>query len=205
MVSSERQAGRTFEARHRLLGPREQDGPRRGVIPTEQLPTLLPYVRPVHEIVTVDVFLPGCPPPADAIFATLLARDLRAAREGKRFASPAEAVKARVTATGIDARAAVMLTARSLRREQDGGWRWRTDGRLRYSSALKLAEDNVRAVLGALELPALLLYYPVYTYGVRDKIHDVQMGPLNTPGDRYRSLANWYSVTKRVTVASVEK
>jgi len=55
------------------------------------------------------------------------------------------------------------------------------------------------------ELPALLLYYPVYTYGVRDKIHDVQMGPLNTPGDRYRSLANWYSVTKRVTVASVEK
>jgi len=55
------------------------------------------------------------------------------------------------------------------------------------------------------ELPALLLYYPVYTYGVRDKIHDVQMGPLNTPGDRYRSLANWYSVTKRVTVASIEK
>jgi len=55
------------------------------------------------------------------------------------------------------------------------------------------------------ELPALLLYYPVYTYGVRDKIHDVQMGPLNAPGDRFRSLANWYSVTKRVTVASVEK
>ena len=55
------------------------------------------------------------------------------------------------------------------------------------------------------ELPALLLYYPIYTYGVRDKVHDVQMGPLNTPGDRYRSLANWYSVTKRVTVASVEK
>jgi len=55
------------------------------------------------------------------------------------------------------------------------------------------------------ELPALLLYYPVYTYGVRDKIRDVQIGPLNTPGDRYRSLANWYSVTKRVTVASTEK
>ena len=47
------------------------------------------------------------------------------------------------------------------------------------------------------ELPALLLYYPVYTYGVRDKIHDVQMGPLNTPGDRYRSIADWYIVTKR--------
>jgi peptide/nickel transport system substrate-binding protein len=52
------------------------------------------------------------------------------------------------------------------------------------------------------ELPALLLYYPVYTYGVREKIHDVQVGPLNTPGDRYRSLADWYIVTKRVTVSS---
>ena len=54
------------------------------------------------------------------------------------------------------------------------------------------------------EVPALLLYYPVYTYGVRDKIHDVQMGPLNVPGDRYRSIANWYIVTKRVTVSSAE-
>lgn len=49
------------------------DGPRRGEIPTEQLPRLLPYVRPVHEIVAVDVFLPGCPPPAAAIFAMLSA------------------------------------------------------------------------------------------------------------------------------------
>jgi hypothetical protein len=47
-----------------------------------------------------------------------------------------------------------------------------------------------------------VLYYPVYTYGVRDKIREVQMGPLNTPGDRYRSIANWYIVTKRVTVSS---
>lgn len=52
------------------------------------------------------------------------------------------------------------------------------------------------------EVPALLLYYPVYTYGVRDKIHDVQIGPLNSPGDRFRSLATWYIVTKRVTVGS---
>jgi peptide/nickel transport system substrate-binding protein len=52
------------------------------------------------------------------------------------------------------------------------------------------------------EAPALLLYYPVYTYGVRDKVRDAQMGPLNTPGDRYRSIANWYIVTKRVTVGS---
>lgn len=54
------------------------------------------------------------------------------------------------------------------------------------------------------QLPALVLYYPVYTYGVRDKINQVQMGPLNTPGDRYRSIPDWYIVTKRVTVSSAE-
>jgi NAD-reducing hydrogenase small subunit len=31
------------------------------------LPPLLPRVRPVHEIVQVDLFLPGCPPPVEAI------------------------------------------------------------------------------------------------------------------------------------------
>jgi NAD-reducing hydrogenase small subunit len=38
------------------------------------VPRLLLRVRPVHEVVPVDVFLPGCPPPADAIYTVL--RDL---------------------------------------------------------------------------------------------------------------------------------
>lgn len=36
-------------------------------IPTVGVPRLLAMVRPVHEYVAVDVFLPGCPPPADTI------------------------------------------------------------------------------------------------------------------------------------------
>jgi NAD-reducing hydrogenase small subunit len=32
------------------------------------LPTLLPRVRPLHELVKVDVFVPGCPPSADMIY-----------------------------------------------------------------------------------------------------------------------------------------
>ena len=52
------------------------------------------------------------------------------------------------------------------------------------------------------EVPALLLYYPVYTYGVRSKVHDVQLGPLNSPADRFRSIANWYIITKRITISS---
>ena len=39
--------------------------------PTEHLPKLLERVRPVHEVVKVDVFVPGCPPPADAIHFVL--------------------------------------------------------------------------------------------------------------------------------------
>jgi NAD-reducing hydrogenase small subunit len=35
--------------------------------PTLHLPTLLERECPVHEVVKVDIFVPGCPPPADAI------------------------------------------------------------------------------------------------------------------------------------------
>jgi len=36
-------------------------------IPDQVVPPLLPYSRPVHEFVAVDVFVPGCPPSADVI------------------------------------------------------------------------------------------------------------------------------------------
>lgn len=39
----------------------------RPVIPRHRLPVLLEQVRPVHAVVDVDVFVPGCPPPSDAI------------------------------------------------------------------------------------------------------------------------------------------
>jgi NAD-reducing hydrogenase small subunit len=36
-------------------------------IPTDGVPKLLKHARPVHEFVKVDLFLPGCPPPTEAI------------------------------------------------------------------------------------------------------------------------------------------
>jgi NAD-reducing hydrogenase small subunit len=39
--------------------------------PSTIVPRLLPKVLPVHQVVAVDAFLPGCPPPADAIYFAL--------------------------------------------------------------------------------------------------------------------------------------
>jgi NAD-reducing hydrogenase small subunit len=39
--------------------------------PDQVIPRLLPYARPVHEVVSVDVFVPGCPPSADVIYHTV--------------------------------------------------------------------------------------------------------------------------------------
>jgi NAD-reducing hydrogenase small subunit len=38
-----------------------------GRMPSEYLPRLLERVTPVHEVVKVDLFIPGCPPPANVI------------------------------------------------------------------------------------------------------------------------------------------
>jgi len=40
-------------------------------VPSEVVPRLLPAALPVHRVVEVDVFLPGCPPSADLIYHTL--------------------------------------------------------------------------------------------------------------------------------------
>jgi len=40
-------------------------------VPTEVVPALLPQALPVHKVIDVDVFLPGCPPSADLIYTLL--------------------------------------------------------------------------------------------------------------------------------------
>lgn len=42
-------------------------------VPTDVIPALLPTAQPVHRVVKIDVFLPGCPPSADLIHQTLVA------------------------------------------------------------------------------------------------------------------------------------
>ena len=56
-------------------------------LPSQIVPQLLPTATPVHRVVKVDVFLPGCPPSADLIYSML--DDLLAGRvpdvAGARF------------------------------------------------------------------------------------------------------------------------
>lgn len=53
------------------------------------------------------------------------------------------------------------------------------------------------------EVPSLLLFYPVYTYGVDQRVHNVQIGPINRPADRFAGFADWYIVTRRVPANQV--
>ncbi|HLF01542.1 MAG TPA: ABC transporter substrate-binding protein, partial [Anaerolineales bacterium] len=48
------------------------------------------------------------------------------------------------------------------------------------------------------QTPAILLYYPVFTYAVDKKVSGVQLGPLVDPSDRFNSLPNWHMLTRRV-------
>lgn len=47
-------------------------GIRNGMIPNDpELPLPLNQVHPIHEVVKIDYFIPGCPPSADAIWKVL--------------------------------------------------------------------------------------------------------------------------------------
>ncbi len=55
------------------------------MLPTEGLPELLPKALPLHEVVKVDFYIPGCPPPAGLINWVIgrLMRGLPVNMEGK--------------------------------------------------------------------------------------------------------------------------
>lgn len=54
-----------------LLRVYEQNADLQKQVPTVGVPALLERVCPVHEVVPVDVFVPGCPPSADTIYQVL--------------------------------------------------------------------------------------------------------------------------------------
>lgn len=49
----------------------EVDSTAMGEVPREEVPKLTQHVRPIHEHVKVDAWIPGCPPSADAIWSAV--------------------------------------------------------------------------------------------------------------------------------------
>jgi peptide/nickel transport system substrate-binding protein len=47
------------------------------------------------------------------------------------------------------------------------------------------------------QVPALLLYYQVYSYAVDTQVYGVTVGPLFDPSDRFASIVNWFMLTRR--------
>jgi peptide/nickel transport system substrate-binding protein len=46
-------------------------------------------------------------------------------------------------------------------------------------------------------VPALLLYYHVYSYAIDAQVQGVTVGPLYDPSDRFRNISDWYLLTRR--------
>jgi peptide/nickel transport system substrate-binding protein len=45
------------------------------------------------------------------------------------------------------------------------------------------------------ELPALPLFFPVYSYGIDKQVNGVSIGPLFDPSDRFNNITSWYLIT----------
>lgn len=87
-----------------------------------------------------------------------------ASRPLRMFASIDQAVSARTLASGLPAEQARPIVARGLRDTGDG-WHWRSDPRLNQPTPLRLAEQQIHALLRGIEAPtALLLAQPEAPY-----------------------------------------
>jgi peptide/nickel transport system substrate-binding protein len=49
------------------------------------------------------------------------------------------------------------------------------------------------------QVPALLLYYPVYSYAIDSRVLGVAVGPLYDPSDRFASILDWHLLARRGT------
>jgi pimeloyl-ACP methyl ester carboxylesterase len=122
--------------------------------------TLLASTFPerVHHLVLLDAVSPEAVAQED--FPTQLRTALQdklalLGRPNRVFANAEEAVASRID-RGLGTAAARLLVERNLR-VCPRGVTWTTDPRLRGASAVKLTEDQIRAVLHALNMPTLLL------------------------------------------------
>ncbi len=54
------------------------------------------------------------------------------------------------------------------------------------------------------EVPAILLYHPMYTYGVSDRVKGVQITSLMYPADRFATVNRWHVAWRRIIISQAE-
>ena len=116
------------------------------------------YPERVRHLVLLDAVTPQ--PVAEGAFPLQMRKALEDKprlhnRANRVFACLEEAVASR-TRNGLSESAAKRLVERNLH-ACSGGMTWTTDPRLQGASAVKLTEAQIRAVLGALDMPTLLM------------------------------------------------
>jgi peptide/nickel transport system substrate-binding protein len=47
------------------------------------------------------------------------------------------------------------------------------------------------------QVPALLLYHPVYTFAINAEVQGVSMGPITDPSDRFQNVTDWFLLVRR--------
>jgi len=55
------------------------------------------------------------------------------------------------------------------------------------------------------QLPAILMYYPIYNYGIDAQVQGVAVGPLYDPSDRFNNVFDWYLVARRGVSSEIEE
>jgi peptide/nickel transport system substrate-binding protein len=53
------------------------------------------------------------------------------------------------------------------------------------------------------EVPAILLYQPIYAYGVDRQVRNAQIAPMSDPSGRFRNLFRWAVLEKEVSLAEL--
>jgi len=54
------------------------------------------------------------------------------------------------------------------------------------------------------EMPALPLFYPVYSYAVDNQVQNVRVGFFFDPSDRFSTILEWYLRSKRPVGAEIQ-
>jgi pimeloyl-ACP methyl ester carboxylesterase len=112
----------------------------------------------IPSLITIDAAGPLSEDPAGT--PARIARAMQDRLSPERFSSRLfktrdAAVDARLAATKMARTSAKLIIDRQLREAEDGGFRWRFDPALRYSSPQYFSEEQVHALLGAVTCPSL--------------------------------------------------